>query len=104
MIDTAVSASTLAGSSTIVPLVVDAPTGSTAVLLEKTAKGGTPPVIVRIVGVLAKTVGVVGNIDSGPGVVGGGAKGLLGAPLPPPHPPRIASTPSATVASATCSQ
>ena len=51
VIRTAVSARTLAGSSTIVPLVTDAPTGRIAVLLETTKYGGTPPVIVRIAGV-----------------------------------------------------
>src|SRR2546427_7378691 len=51
VIRTAVSPRTLAGSSTIVPLVTDAPTGRIAVLLETTKYGGTPPVMVRIAGV-----------------------------------------------------
>ena len=55
-----------------------------------------PPVMVRISGVLEKTVAVDGNMDKGPGTGGGGANGLFGAPLPPPQPPRTASAASAS--------
>src|SRR5438034_11249439 len=51
VIRTAVSARTLAGSSTIVPLVTDAPTGRITVLLDTTKYGGTPPTTVRVAGV-----------------------------------------------------
>src|SRR6266540_2479475 len=52
VIKTAVSARTLAGSSTIVPLVTDAPTGRIAELLDTTKYGGTPPTTVKVAGVL----------------------------------------------------
>src|SRR2546427_9178318 len=54
VIRTAVSARTLAGSSTMGPLVTDAPTGRIAVLLDTTKYGGTPPTTVQVAGVFGK--------------------------------------------------
>src|SRR5438105_14049604 len=48
VIRTAVSARTLAGSSTIVPLVTDAPRGRIAVLLDTTKYGGTTPTTISV--------------------------------------------------------
>src|SRR6266566_4389525 len=96
VIRTAVSARTLAGSSTMGPLVTDAPRGRIAVLLDTTKYGGTPPTTVKVAGVFEKTVAAEGRMERGPGVVGGGLNGLFGAPLPPPQPPRTASVANAS--------
>jgi hypothetical protein len=101
---TAVGAVTLPGSNAIVPVLTDPPNGRTCVSLETTKYGGTPPVTVNVVGVLEYAVKAAGMIRTGPGGTGFGAKGLFGAPLPPPQPPRSASAASASVASAGRSQ
>src|SRR5207237_10321306 len=86
VIRTAVSARTLAGSSTMGPLVTDAPTGRIAVLLDTTKYGGTPPTTVKVAGVFGKTVAAEGRMERGPGVGGGGVHGLFGAAPRPPEP------------------
>ena len=60
-------------------------------MLDTMRYGGLPPVTVSEAGVFEFTIATAGKMVTGPGVVGGGAKGLFGAPLPPPQPPSNAN-------------
>jgi len=75
----------------MVPVTFTWATGKIAGLFDATRNGGTPPVIVSDVGVFENATILGGTMLTAAGFGGTGLKGLFGAPLPPPQPPRNAS-------------